>query len=85
MIKHLLLLWQMQALCTMGKKVKEATMTGWDVAIQKGVQQGMQQGKQAFALEAAKRMLAKNLSVEMVAEITGISAEELRLWESNKK
>ena len=42
-----------------------------------GMKQGEKQGEQKKALETAKKMLGKNIPVEVVAECTGLTMEEV--------
>ena len=41
-------------------------------------EKGLKQGERNARLEAARRMLQDNLSVELAAKYTGLSAEEVR-------
>ena len=45
--------------------------------IQQGIEQGIQQGIQQGQINVAHRMLAKGHSIEDVAEVTGLSVEEV--------
>lgn len=43
----------------------------------KGIKDGMKQGQEQKNREIAKKMLAKNISVELIEEVTGLSKEEI--------
>jgi predicted transposase/invertase (TIGR01784 family) len=45
--------------------------------IQQGIQQGMQQGMLQGKMDVARRMLVKGVSIEDIADITGLSVEEV--------
>lgn len=45
--------------------------------IKKGLEQGLEQGKLKRELEIAKNMLAKNIEVSIISEVTGLSIEEI--------
>lgn len=60
---------------------RDARNDGWKAGIQEGIQQGIQQGiAQGFAdgiMQTAKNLLKIGLSVENIAEATGLSREEI--------
>lgn len=56
------------------KDVEDKFMTLGQQAINKALQQGIHQGLQ----ESARGMLKKNMNIDMIAEITGLSIEEIR-------
>ncbi len=43
-----------------------------------GMKQGMAQGKEEERIDIAKTMLAKGMSVELISELTGMSADEVK-------
>lgn len=45
--------------------------------IKKGLEQGLEQGKLKRELEIAKNMLAKNIEVSIISEVTGLSIKEI--------
>ncbi len=46
--------------------------------LQEGIQQGIQQGERQKALDTAVKLKAKNLPDETIAEVTGLSPEEVK-------
>ena len=64
---------------------QEAKQEGWQQGIeegrkagqQEGMQKGRQEGKDEQVRQIATAMLKKNLSLELIVEITGISQEEI--------
>lgn len=47
-----------------------------------GFEEGIQQGIQQKQVEIVKNMLKKNLPIDTIMEITGLSEEEIRTYES---
>lgn len=45
--------------------------------IQYGIKKGLEQGKLTEKIEIAKNMLAKNIEVSIISEVTGLSIEEI--------
>ena len=43
-----------------------------DIAYEEGVEKGMKQGKFETARENAKKLLSKNVSLEIISECTGL-------------
>ena len=67
------------------KKLKEATEKARQEAmkegLQEGLQQGIQQGIQQKAVEFAKILfIKKNMPIEEIAELTGLSVEEIKKY-----
>jgi predicted transposase/invertase (TIGR01784 family) len=56
---------------TAGEKVGEER--GISIGLSQGITQGAQQAK----LETAKSMMQRNISIDIVAECTGLSPEEI--------
>ena len=50
---------------------------GKNEGIEEGIQQGLQQGAYEKAIETAKNMLLKNISVEVIADCTGLTNLEV--------
>lgn len=57
---------------------------GMQQGIQQGMQQGMQQGAQQELRETARRMLEKKLDIQLIAEVTKLSQDEIGLLSKNK-
>ena len=45
-----------------------------------GLSDGISQGSQQKAIETAKNMLQKNISVEVISECTGLSLDEIEIF-----
>ena len=58
---------------TYRKGIKDGMKQG----IEKGREDGIRQGQEQKNREIAKKMLAKNISVELIEEVTGLSKEEI--------
>ena len=50
---------------------------GWQEGLQKGLQKGWQEGEEAEKIATAKRMRAKDCDINFIAEMTGLSHEEI--------
>ena len=61
----------------MAKGVEKGMAEGLEKGRAEGIVKGREEGKVEGKLEIAKAMLAKGMSVEMIAEITGLTAEEI--------
>ena len=59
------------------KKFRD-TINVMEGTFEKGVAQGMAQGKEEERIGIAKTMLAKGMSVELISELTGMSADEVK-------
>ena len=46
--------------------------------LREGMEKGLLAGERKKAIEAAKKMLEKNISAEIIAECTGLSLEEVK-------
>ena len=55
---------------------------GTEKGIAIGTEKGIQQGAQAKALEVARKMKAKGLDEEMISEMSGLSAEVIKNYDS---
>ena len=51
--------------------------TGVNDGIEKGIKKGVEKGKNAKTVEIAKKLLDKNMSIEEIIDITGITKEEI--------
>jgi len=60
---------------------KLVELEGLDLAREEGIEQGIEQGiRQGFKqgmIETTKNMLNKNIDIEMISEVTGLSKEEI--------
>ena len=56
---------------------KQGIQRGIQKGIQKGIQQGIQQGIENNKIEIAKNMLNKNMKINVISEITGLTKEEI--------
>ena len=68
----------------MGDDTEESMKVFWDnfsvlkTAKEKGVREGMQKGIHQEKIDTVHRMTAKGFSVEDIAEIAGLSADDVR-------
>ena len=58
----------------------------WDIEIatNKGIEQGIEQGKAEEKIEIAKKLLAKNSSIEEIMELTELSEKEIMQLKEDK-
>ena len=54
---------------------EEAFEKGVSKGIQQGLQQGVSQGEYQAKIETAKNLVAKKISIDIIAECTGLSVE----------
>jgi predicted transposase/invertase (TIGR01784 family) len=66
-----------KALMDMRSIRREGLQEGREEGLQEGLQKGRQEGRQGERVDIAKNLLRKNLSIEDVAEITGLTDEEV--------
>ena len=59
--------------------VDTAKREGIAEGIEKGMKQGMEKGMNLRSLEIARKMLAKGLDEASVMDMTGLTAEEIKL------
>ena len=59
------------------KAAEKAFENGFSAGEERGISIGLSQGVQQAKLETAKKFLAMGLSVEQVADGTGLSVEEI--------
>ncbi|MEW6609963.1 MAG: Rpn family recombination-promoting nuclease/putative transposase, partial [bacterium] len=57
--------------------ISYAEKKGLEQGLEQGLQQGLEQGEYRKAIETAKSMYKKGVKLEMIAEITGLSEEEI--------
>jgi predicted transposase/invertase (TIGR01784 family) len=57
--------------------IKYGIAIGEKVGEERGISIGLSQGAQQKAIETAKSMILRNISIDIVAECTGLSPEEI--------
>ena len=57
---------------------REAYREGLAEGIEKGIEQGIEQGAELTKIETAKKLISMGLSLEQVAEGTGLSLEKVQ-------
>ena len=57
---------------------KEGVSDGISQGIAQGISQGISQGEHQAKIETAKNLLAMKLSIEQVAQGTGLSVDEIK-------
>ena len=57
----------------------QGELNKWDIEIatNKGIEQGIEQGRKEEKIETAKKLLAKNRSLEEIMELTELSEQEI--------
>lgn len=55
----------------------EALEEGREEGLKQGLEQGLEQGKNEKSIEIAKNMLEKNMAIEVISEITGLTEKEI--------
>ena len=55
-----------------------------DIATNKGIEQGIEQGRKEEKIETAKKLLAKNRSLEEIMELTELSEQEIMQLKEDK-
>ncbi|MFZ4453622.1 Rpn family recombination-promoting nuclease/putative transposase [Salibacterium aidingense] len=64
-----------------GEKVREFIVSyekkGMEKGMEQGIEQGMKQGKEKTKTEIAEAMLKKDLDIETISEVTGLSTDEV--------
>jgi len=63
---------------TLRKRDKMQFRQGHQEGLEKGIQEGIQKGIQKKAADTAKALLKENMSTNKIAEITGLSVEEIK-------
>ena len=59
------------------KAEEEGMQKGMQKGMEKGMQKGMEKGKVEANKETAKKMLERNIEIELIMELTGLSKEEI--------
>ena len=63
----------------MEKGMKQGMEKGMKQGMEKGMKQGMEKGMNLRSLEIARKMLAKGMDDASVMDMTGLTAEEIKL------
>lgn len=63
----------------MEQGMKKGRAEGMKKGLKQGMEKGMEQGMSQRSLEIAKKMLAKGMDEATVMDMTGLSAEEMKL------
>ena len=63
----------------------DAEQRGYKEGVSDGISQGISQGEHQKAIETAKKFLTMGISIEQVAQGTGLSIEEVNLISNNTK
>ena len=63
----------------MEQGTKKGRAEGMKKGLKQGMEKGMEQGMSQRSLEIAKKMLAKGMDEATVMDMTGLSAEEMKL------
>ena len=63
----------------MEQGMKKGRAEGMEKGLKQGMEKGMEQGMSQRSLEIAKKMLAKGMDEATVMDMTGLSAEEMKL------
>jgi predicted transposase/invertase (TIGR01784 family) len=58
----------------LAETLKEDVMLAREEGIEEGIEKGIEKGK----IQVAKNMLAKNTTLDFIAEVTGLSIEEIK-------
>ena len=65
------------------EEFEEARELGLETGRKEGLEEGEERGKRAKAIEAARNVLAMNLTIEQAAQISSLSVEEVRSLQNN--
>ena len=57
---------------------EEAEKIGWALGHEQGLAKGLAEGRAKAFVEMAQKMLAAELPVEQISQLTGLSAEEIK-------
>ena len=60
------------------KGMEKGIAKGMEKGIAKGMEKGMEKGKNEEKIAIAKKMLAKNIDIEQIIELTSLTAEEIK-------
>ena len=58
---------------------QEGLAEGLEIGMEKGMKQGMEKGMNLRSLEIARKMLAKGMDEVSIMDMTGLTAEEIKL------
>ena len=58
---------------------QEGLAEGLEIGMEKGMKQGMEKGMNLRSLEIARKMLAKGMDEASIMDMTGLTAEEIKL------
>ena len=58
---------------------KKARAEGLEKGMEKGMEKGLEKGAEQKNLDNARKMKEKGISLDMIADITGLSVEAIRL------
>ena len=58
---------------------QEGLAEGLKIGMEKGMKQGMEKGMNLRSLEIARKMLAKGMDEASIMDMTGLTAEEIKL------
>ncbi|CCY37608.1 putative uncharacterized protein [Alistipes sp. CAG:831] len=61
----------------MKQGIKQGMKQGLEKGMKQGMEQGLEQGQQEERIRNARGMKAKGIPVEVISEITGLTAEEV--------
>ena len=61
------------------KGMKQGMEKGMKQGMEKGMKQGMEKGMNLRSLEIARKMLAKGMDEASIMDMTGLTAEEIKL------
>ena len=64
---------------TLGSGEKKARAEGLEKGMEKGMEKGLEKGAEQKNLDNARKMKEKGISFDMIADITGLSEEAIRL------
>ena len=65
--------------------IQQGITQGIQQGLQQGISKGLQQGEYKAKIETAKNLFQKNIPIEIIAECTGLSIEEINLISNNTK
>ena len=59
------------------KMMNSMKLEGLEEGIEQGIEQGLKTGEKNKAIKIAKNMINKNIDINVISEVTGLSIEEL--------
>ena len=63
----------------------DAEQRGYKEGVSDGISQGISQGEHKAKIETAKNMLRNNITLDVIADCTALSIEEIKLIANNLK